>query len=76
MKDDYHTYAEITVAIYPYILAAAQVVGQRACVRACVRAYVRGQGTFRPHYVLSNRLGRSVTCAFESIGHEKKSLHR
>lgn len=46
------------------------------CVRACVRAYVRGQGTFRPHYVLSNRLGRSVTCAFESIGHEKKSLHR
>lgn len=68
VKDDYHTYAEITVAIYPYILAATQVVGQRACVRA----YVRGQGTFRPHYVLSNRLGRSVTCAFGSIGHEKK----
>lgn len=35
VKDDYHTYAEITVAIYPYILAAAQVVGQRACVRTC-----------------------------------------
>lgn len=35
MKDDYHTYAEITVAIYPYILATAQVVGQRACVRTC-----------------------------------------